>query len=705
MNIPICLSKYFVNKQNVRSYSNILKSDYFIDDSGFYKHILQYDFVSEKDIFTDLLSVLLLIKNNLKNNLNKDFKKCFDTIENFDLHSLNKEAISQCCWIGISDIIPKKFFGNYKNIKLFQQLVKKTVFSMKYQHFKMSYYIDKWDVGVYPWKTLPVHSVKLILFNVLFWILRYILSPMIALNFYVTTCKLDSNENELHFFWKHRWQSYYDKKISSLILLKIIQKIEPFSFGKKVKRFRNPNDNMKLRIMNKNIPRLHLVLKPNNEYRPLVKYRNEQKKLKDKYRIKEKLYFLKTLTNKCRDKIETGFIKVHQQWLKMNKPKLYFVKADLSNAFGSIDKEKLLNILRERYAKYQKTELCGHKKKLIARQYKDMVAELQKPLLIRSGSTIFEWKKGLVQGYKYSPALSEIYYQYMDEIYFSEHFKVDGNIKYFTRIVDDYLYITNSLDDAQLFLKSLSNYKNVNYEKTLLNFEYPNIKYSQEITFLGYSYNTQTLEVSRTSNVYLGQMCYKIAFTSTIINLNKFIENRIGQSGIQVNSHLFNLKYNNEELIWKHIFTTFCLSANKFCTILAIVCEEIEMLNYLALYKSRVTVKLTNSMVETLLRNKPTDFVFLYCINHFRYLSWMAFNLCAQNTPKCHHLIPHIKNELAKSNCMFGKWREHARIINGSGECVQRATQVICRRTDLRCFIKKFHTLPDGFEFYNLKFK
>ncbi|KAJ2940136.1 hypothetical protein O0L34_g14175 [Tuta absoluta] len=331
--------------------------------------------------------------------------------------------------------------------------------------------------------------------------------------------------------------------------------------------------------------------------------------------------------------------------------------------------------------------------------------ELRKPLLVRSGNSIYEWTEGLVQGYKYSPALSELYYTHLDELFFVEHLKIpeESQIKLFVRVVDDYLYITNFLNDAHCFLDALSNYRNVNHEKTVVNFDHDNVKFSDEITFLGYSYDTKTLQVSRADNVFVGQMCYKIAFTGALENMSKFLENRIGQSGIQISGHIFNFHHNTEELVWNHIFSTFCLSANKFCTILAVSCEEYEMIKYLNLYKRRVSVKLSNAIIDTLTKNKPTDYMFMYCINHFRYLSFKALYLCAKGTPKCSGLVPLINDELAKSNCLFGRWKEHYSRIESDGELHRRAVKQVCRRADLRKIVNSFDKLPSGFQCLNHK--
>lgn len=706
MELPICLSQYFVNKQNVRSLKNIVKINLKCEDHEFLKHLFESEEYLVRFASNDFVSLFLAIKTNMKVRAKEDFRQYFKTdateAKTHSLQAVNVDFVFENCWRTLNEIIPTKLFGTNHNVKIFRSLIQTVIYSMRRQHFIPSKMIEKWDFSVSVWQSIPNTEARKIVYHILLWIVKNILSAIISLNFYVTTCKIDADENKLHYFWKAQWQSFYDKKVSDMMFTRVIKKCEQLSLGKKIKRKHNPCESQKLKSLKKEIPKLHLILKIYNDCRPIVRYRNDSQNPSDKFKMKERLQFLKTLTGKPVVKIETQFKDLHQKWLNSNKSKLYFVKTDLSNAFGSVNKDKLLQILSERHMKFQKTEKNMDYKRRIAQQYKEMVAELRKPLLVRAGSTVFEWKDGLVQGYKYSPALSELYYTHMDELYFIKHLKKsDTQIKLFTRVVDDYLYITDSLADAHTFLDALSNYRNVNYKKTVVNFEHESIKSSDEITFLGYSYNTGKLEVSRATNVYVGQMCYKNAFTGAISNIQKFLENRIGQSGIQITGLIFNFVHNPEDLIWRHIFTTFCLSANKFCTILAVLCDETEMLNYLDMYKKRVVVKLSNAMLDTLLKNKPANYQFVYCINHFRHLSWKALYLCAKGTPKCSVLVPKINDELAKTNCLFSKWRDHASGINSNGESFRSAVKEICRRSYLRTIVKSITNLPEGFECYN----
>lgn len=704
MDIPICFTQHFVDKQNVRSYGNIFKQKLLKDRNEllFLKNIFEDEaLVSRLD--PNILQLLRDIRVSLQKHSKQDFKSYFPADESKELNSLNKADIFSKCWLGLCDIIPKKFYGNGHNESVFKKLVQMIVHGMKRQHLLFSKnIISRWDFSAHMWNQLHTTENKKILYHMLLWIIRNILSAMICLNFYVTTCKFDADENKLHFFWKHHWQSFYDKTVHKMVCRRVIKIFPPYCTGRKYKLHHSHTTKIKLRLVKKEIPKLHLVLKANNDCRPIVRYKNDALTPADKHKIKDRLNFLRMLIGRSHQKTESQFSVLFSNWLKMDRPKLYFIKTDLSNAFGCVNREKLITILYERFLKQKKEN--GQLSEKITNQFKDMISELRRPLLIRAGSTVYEWKKGLVQGYKYSPALSELYYKHLDEQYFSDHMKKSENdIKLFVRVVDDYLYVTDSLEDAELFLKALSNYDNVNSEKTVVNFSHPTIKYSEEITFLGYCYNTVTMQVSRAQNVFTGQMCYKITFNSSIENIYKFLESRLCQSSIQINGHIFNFIYNTEDVVWGHIFTTFCLSANKFCTILAMLCDESEMKDLIQLYKKKVTVKLTNNILEVLMKNKPSDYMFVYCINHFRYVSWVALSLCAKLTPKCLKIVPFVKDELAKSNCLFGKWREHASRIDADGNNLRPAVKMVCRRSDLRTIMKKFDTLPEGFQCYHHK--
>ncbi|XP_050683571.1 uncharacterized protein LOC126978615 isoform X4 [Leptidea sinapis] len=609
MSIAVCFSNYFVNKQNVRSFSNIFNMNLLKTNSKeIKKHIFEEECLVSV-LSLELLDILNHLITNIKTNCSQDFKNFFSE------HNSTKD----------------------------RKLVE----------------VNKNDV--------------------------------------FQGCEKDLDENKLYYFWKSNWHHCFDKEIHLMMLRGTIVKAA-HSLGKLARRKYSMQERLKIKQMNQEIPRLHLVLKSNNDFRPIVRYKNNMINSSEKYKVKERLILLRKLNGKENPRVETQFQSLYSKWSVQGKPTLYFVKTDLSNAFGCINRSKLFKVIAEKHFNYKKTEYSQHLNKKIATHLKELVSELHSPLLVRIGSSVYEWKTGLVQGYQYSPALAELYYSYMDDLYFKQHIEHNEiGLKLFARVVDDYLYITDSVEDAITFLDKLSNYPNVNKQKTVINFQHKDFKHSKNITFVGYNYDTEKLIVSRANKIFTGQMCFKITFSPAIVNLVKFLENRVGQSAIPINRHIFNLYHKDEEIIWRHIFITFCISANKFCSILSVICPESEMFKYIPLYK-RVTLKLCNSIINVLLQNTPEDYSLVFCINHICYVSFKALQLCAKRTSKCSVILPYINTELAKTNCLFGKWREHASRL---GETKIEANRIICRRTDLRKIMKEFEELPAGFLCYN----
>lgn len=702
-----CFSSHFVNKQNVRSLGNIiplqlLKSQ---NISYFIEKIFVLDKYNLGELSHEMLTLFSTLRQNIithgKNNFKSYFSK--EPSKSKLLTPVSKEVIFSGCWQVMLDTIPSYFIGCNHNMKLFKTIIRNVIFCGKGEHLAIFKLVKNWSINEGFWKQFPEDIRNSFLIQFIEWILVYLLGAIISLNFYVTTTKLDTDERKLWFFHKNDWQSFYDKKIYNLALLKIVRRYEDYCIGKKRKKQYNTCEILEIKKLKKDIPKLHLILKCNNDFRPIVLYRPTQS-LIEKNKIKQRLEFLRKLNGRPAEKIEDKYLKLYQKWLHLGMPRLYFVKTDLSNAFGAIDRQLLIKIIAQAFANLQKREANNDKKRKMAQHYQDLVSELRKPLLVRCGSTIFEWKQGLVQGYKYSPALSELYYKYLDNIVFSDLcMESETSIRLFIRVVDDYLFITDTMDDAFSFLRNLSKYKNVNYEKTVVNFDHQTIKSNINISFLGYIYDTTNLQVSRALNIYSGQMCYKLAISKSVENIHKFLESRIGQSAIPINGHIFNFYYNNEQLIWNHVFITLCLSANKFCTILSMHCDMNEMVQCLNVYKKYVTVKLCNAIICTLMQNKPPYFKFYFCINHFRYLSFNALLLCAKETPKCNKLVPLIKDHMAKSNCMFGKWRKHASWIDADGVCDKEAVREICKKAEYKNVVKQFDKLPLGFQCYNHK--
>lgn len=175
---------------------------------------------------------------------------------------------------------------------------------------------------------------------------------------------------------------------------------------------------------------------------------------------------------------------------KSARDRLYYVRCDIQDAFGSIIQEKLYSIIKvyckqlptyvpiRTYTKISKKErMFKNKKKKETVQFvnlkksmnaNNIMANKEKPKLIRITKLLPKIKKlifqqkvklndctysirtGVPQGLPVSPILSDIYYHHMIEEIFSVY-PSDGSLC--TRYVDDILYVTKSERHATEFLE------------------------------------------------------------------------------------------------------------------------------------------------------------------------------------------------------------------------------------------------------------
>lgn len=89
-----------------------------------------------------------------------------------------------------------------------------------------------------------------------------------------------------------------------MVYIKSLKKCDPYCLGKRMKYNRSLQEILKLKEMKREIPKLHLILKINNDCRPIVRYKQDTQTPGDKYRMKERLFFLKTLTGSSMEELK-----------------------------------------------------------------------------------------------------------------------------------------------------------------------------------------------------------------------------------------------------------------------------------------------------------------------------------------------------------------------------------------------------------------
>ncbi|POW20045.1 hypothetical protein PSHT_03992, partial [Puccinia striiformis] len=254
-------------------------------------------------------------------------------------------------------------------------------------------------------------------------------------------------------------------------------------------------------------------------------------------------------------------------------PDLYFVKVDIRACFDSIQQDKVLEVINglfsearatpnvviifwNQYAiqKYVKMSSLRTGPQKTLRQFKrqaypsdevpdfdQFVIELSRTLknvlfsdqvqyahvdkqdlmnllkehitqnFVKIGAGRYQQKNGIPQGSIISPLLCSLFYADMDKERLSFTKTPDSIL---VRLIDDFIYITTSKDDAKRFLKVMAEGSKeygcyISMDKTLINFEYGGVKQvvGNEFPWCGQLINTKTLEfkaeIARFNGIHL----------------------------------------------------------------------------------------------------------------------------------------------------------------------------------------------------------
>ncbi|POV94249.1 hypothetical protein PSTT_16952 [Puccinia striiformis] len=130
---------------------------------------------------------------------------------------------------------------------------------------------------------------------------------------------------------------------------------------------------------------------------------------------------------------------------------------------------------------------------------------------VKIGAGRYQQKNGIPQGSIISPLLCSLFYADMDKERLSFTKTPDSIL---VRLIDDFIYITTSKDDAKRFLKVMAEGSKeygcyISMDKTLINFEYGGVKQvvGNEFPWCGQLINTKTLEfkaeIARFNGIHL----------------------------------------------------------------------------------------------------------------------------------------------------------------------------------------------------------
>ncbi|XP_076378465.1 telomerase reverse transcriptase isoform X1 [Megalopta genalis] len=470
-------------------------------------------------------------------------------------------------------VVPLAIFGKLKNLKKAKKALKYLLTTPRYRSYDLWFLLEKLDISSITWlRNIPYPETQwLILAKFIKWFFKGYLIKILFKHFHITS--LSSGNNERLYIARSTWFSiqkkFVTKKIRSNALHPDVEYDEwspPIGIYKLYPKY--------------------------SGVRPILVSKHEKNDEHNLYIIHT---FLKQL------KITAyGFSNFQEDWKsivhythnsKIQKP--YLVSCDVMDAFGSIiqgDLHDIIISLCEQLPEVLLLHLYIIKSKRRVKDdplcYKEFFSNenLQLPLSpgtlyvctksatspiqkswlldkiwdyisyqrVKIGNKTRIISKGVVQGTKLSPILSDIYYNYILQKEMSSFLKYGKIIKY----VDDILYITHDEMQAKQFLQVIKKgFPKYNCyfkdSKIQTNITSTSITVTNNINYIGYKINCNNLEIMpKFSNTHVR---YLLSFKSKddITPLKLFQNQVCNVNSLKLSKIVFDTSINSKLTIIK----------------------------------------------------------------------------------------------------------------------------------------------------------
>ncbi|XP_017783722.1 PREDICTED: uncharacterized protein LOC108567640 [Nicrophorus vespilloides] len=258
---------------------------------------------------------------------------------------------------------------------------------------------------------------------------------------------------------------------------------------------------------------------------------------KSLYQYAESLTFVK----------RTHFGKHWQKYIRIvGDSKLFATKLDLMDCFSNISVDILIDILNDADVKYLSKNMKEKLKFYVKHQY------------VMFGNRLWLWKRGLLQGDRFSSGLCEVYFAKLDSVNLREFNKTNC---FLHKTVDDYFFCSTKEEDVANFKQILTSYAMINTTKIEDN--------RITITYCNFKINLNHRHVS---NYYRFPKDTHIHCKYKLWNVNA----QLSQLGLLTKSLFFaynnnnfnatalNTSYNNDQTILRNYYEAMVLLAFKF---------------------------------------------------------------------------------------------------------------------------------------------
>ncbi|KAK8720329.1 hypothetical protein OTU49_013405 [Cherax quadricarinatus] len=389
---------------------------------------------------------------------------------------------------------------------------------------------------------------------------------MVTLNSFFYLTEHAAYHNQLLYYRKRVWQQQHDRGLNALMNNDSLVR-----FSQEISQVVSPDEPRQNKF-----PRIRFIPKK-QDVRPIMPLGRGGMSLSLLLKARVLLGHLSKAHMKGSMKTKSSS-DLHNAWCMYTKKilvkensnnRLYFVRTDIRDAYGSILHNKLVDLLQQcienlaptlAFGQYVSMRMGGKTGKKITyilldgnkqpttslirgaerlvEVYTPVIVQPQKvveeikqllcKLIISNGSKLFRIVRGLPQGGSLSAALCEFYYAAMCAAYFCR-FNHGSNVLF--RAVDDFLFISEARRDAEQFMEHVKSgipefNCSMNKEKTLHNLD---TQIEHRVSFCGIIVCLKSLQLLvNTSSLAIGYPKYTMRL-NTYESPGKFVKERLRQ--------------------------------------------------------------------------------------------------------------------------------------------------------------------------------
>ena len=444
----------------------------------------------------------------------------------------------------VKKVVPVQLLGDIKNQRIFLSNVRRFVQAGRGTAFTLNDFIESMRTSKCLWL---IHSPSLpvqisLMARLITWLFMDFVKPLIRQHFYATETTF--GKNRIFFYTKDVWQRIHHRMMSSMCAVSLRQPLP-------VLQTSTDEENLTKLLIR---ARLRFVPKKNGS-RPIM---STQFREGGRNQINSARLLLSTISGEYAEGMDAKSThSLHRKWVQFVKrgfkDPVYFVHADIEDAFGSIRHDKMVDILRYhrgklprelQVRKFTTVSPDGRRSKsfpVIPHFHKtdpDEWVQRLKPgtvvfdvgvrsaevldthsliefamrsvrevNVVHDNKTHYRLSRGIPQGSPLSSALCHIYYGQMVREHLSTFLNHPDDL--LIRVVDDFLYLTTCGERARDFHKRIHQgfipynaYVNIDKSATNLDLskehsagQAPPVRKPIWSSFCGLQFNTRTLEI------------------------------------------------------------------------------------------------------------------------------------------------------------------------------------------------------------------